>query len=89
MTREPGFAPPIGRLGRTPKNLRKDIGDLRDVVVDSDLDLHIARLAALHPELNLRFHNDDLASLDEATKVVLLEDIYRVLGVRPLKKRKS
>ena len=87
MTKKLTDAPPI--LGRPPKrNLRKNLDDLTTVVAKSDLDLHILRLLALHPALKVRFRNHDLASLDDATKQVLLNDMNQVLGVRPLKKRK-
>lgn len=66
---------------------RKDLDDLSDVVVKSDLDLHIVRLLAAHPALKVRFRNQDLASLDDATKTVLLSDMNAVLGVKPLRKR--
>lgn len=87
MTKKDGFAPSVGRMG-TPKNLRKDLDDLSDVVVKSDLDLHIVRLLALHPALKVRFRNHDLASIDEDTKRALLSDMNEVLGIRPLKKRR-
>ena len=82
----PGFAPPVG--GKPPRNhLRKDLDNLSSVVAHSELDLHIVRLLALHPSLKVRFRNHDLASLDDATKRALLDDMNDVLGVRPLKNR--
>lgn len=63
--------------------------DLSAVVAVSDLDLHIVRLLALHPTLKVRFRNQDLASLDDLTKQTLLQDMNHVLGVRPLRKRKT
>lgn len=87
MTKKDGFAPSVGRMG-TPKSLRNDLDDLSDVVVRSDLDLHIVRLLALNPTLKLRFRNHDLASIDENTKRALLADMNEVLGIRPLKKRR-
>ena len=88
MTKKLDAAPTI--LGRPPKdNLRKDLDDLSMVNATSDLDLHIVRLLALHPSLKVRFRNHDIASLDDATKQVLLNDMNHVLGVRPLKKRKT
>lgn len=86
-TKRTDAAPSI--LGRPPKsNRRNDLDDLSKVVAQSDLDLHILRLLALHPALKVRFRNHDLASLNEATKQVLLNDMNQVLGLRPLKKRK-
>lgn len=88
MTKKRDFAPSVGRL-TTPKSLRDDIDDLTTVAVKSDLDLHIVRLLALHPALKVRFRNHDLAALDDATKRTLLDDMNQVLGVRPLKQRRS
>lgn len=87
MTKKDGFAPSVGQM-RRPKDLREDLDDLSDVAVESDLDLHIVRLLALHPQLKLRFRNQDLASIDEGTKRALLADMNEVLGIRPLKKRR-
>ena len=87
MIKKDGFAPSVGQM-RTPKDLRKDLDDLSDVAVESDLDLHIVRLLALHPELKLRFRNQDLASIDEGTKRALLADMNEVLGIRPIKKQR-
>lgn len=87
MNKKDGFAPPAGQM-RKPKNLRSDLDDLSDVIVKSDLDLHIVRLLALHPALKLRFRNHDLASIDDDTKRALLDDMNEVLGIRPLKKRR-
>ncbi len=83
-----GFAPSVGGMGAPKKYVRDDLDDLSEVVVKSDLDLHIVRLLALHPELKVRFRNQDLASLDDATKRVLLSDMNQVLGLRPLKERR-
>lgn len=88
MSKKRDFAPSVGRL-TTPKNLRDDIDDLTTVAVKSDLDLHIVRLLALHPALKVRFRNHDLAAPDDTTKRTLLNDMNQVLGVRPLKKRRS
>lgn len=89
MSNKPDFAPSVGGMRPPKKNLRNDLNDLRTVVVNSDLDLHIVRLLELHPKLKVRFRNQDLASIDDATKQVLLNDLNTVLGVRALKKRKS
>lgn len=81
-------APSIGGKPLPKKYVRSDLDDISNVVVKSDLDLHIVRLLALHPKLKVRFRNQDLASLDDATKQTLLSDMNDVLGIRPLKKRK-
>jgi hypothetical protein len=70
-----------------PQFVRDDLDDLSNVVVKSDLDLHIVRLLALHPQLKVRFRNQNLSSLDDATKQVLLADMNEVLGIKPLTKR--
>ncbi len=87
MTPKKDFAP--AAVGRPPRSayIRKDLDDLSSVVAMSDLDLHIVRLLALHPTLKVRFRNQDLASLDDATKQTLLSDMNQVIGVRRLKKR--
>lgn len=90
--REAGAAdepPPTGRLGEVHRHLRRDLDDLSGIIIDSDLDLHLARLLALHPELEVRFHKNALAALDETTKRILLNDINEVLGILPLKRRET
>jgi hypothetical protein len=89
MTKKTGFAPPVGRMSTPKKYLRDDVDNLRAVDVTSDLDLHIERLRALHPALKVRFRSHDLAALDDATKRALLDDMNHVLGIRPLKARRS
>ena len=88
MTKNRGFVPSVGHL-KDPKNVRRDLNDLTDVVVESAIDLHIIRLLELHPTLKVRFRNQDLASLDQSTKETLLQDLNTVLGVHPIKKRKQ
>jgi hypothetical protein len=88
MTKKTGFAPAVGRKA-TMNQIRTDLDDLSTLTVHSDLDLHIVRLLALHPSLKVRFRNHDIASLDEGTKKLLLDDMNEVLGIRPLKKRSS
>lgn len=89
MTIKRDFSPSV--VGRPPKaaQLRSDLDDLDAVVATSKLDLHIVRLLALHPTLKVRFRNQDLTALDDATKQTLLDDLNQVLGVRPLRKRGS
>lgn len=89
MTKKTGFAPPAGSMSTPKKYLRGDVDDLSTVVAESDLDLHIVRLLGLHPNLKVRFRNHDLAALDDATKRALLDDMNEVLGVRPLKARRT
>ena len=76
-------------IGKPPKKHRRnDLDDLANLVVQSDLDLHILRLLTLHPELKVRFRNHDLDALDETTKELLLSDMNYVLGIRTSSKRK-
>jgi hypothetical protein len=86
MTKTTDFAPPAGGM-RPPRNVRTDLYDLSAVRVKSELDLHIVRVLELHPKLKVRFRNYDLASLDHDTKMILLDDIDGVLGVKTLKRR--
>ena len=86
MTKTADFAPPAGNM-RPPRNVRTDLDDLSAVRVKSELDLHIVRVLELNPKLKVRFRNYDLASLDQNTKVTLLDDINAVLGVKTLKRR--
>lgn len=41
----------------------------------------------VHPYLKVRFRNYDLASLDHGTKMILLDDMNQVRGVKALKRR--
>jgi len=67
------------------KYLRDDVSAASDLKVGSDLDLHIARILSLRPQLQVRFRNQDLTQLDDATKLKLLEDINDLLGIKPLR----
>ena len=89
MSHKMDFAPTAVARPPRRRQMRNDLDDLSAVVATSDLDLHIVRLLALHPTLKVRFRNQDLASLDDLTKQTLLQDMNHVLGVRPLRKRKT
>jgi len=54
------------------------------VQYSSDLDAHIARLLALYPDTGVAFRKQDLASVDQATKLALLDGLNHVLGIQPL-----
>lgn len=54
------------------------------VQYSSDLDAHIARLLALYPDTGVAFRRQDLASVDQATKLALLDGLNHVLGIQPL-----
>ena len=80
------FVPVTGGVDLPDSRFRDDMHHLRDLAVDSDLDRHIVQLLALHPKLQVRFRNQNLASLDVPTKQALLADMNDVLGIRPLRK---
>jgi hypothetical protein len=78
------FVPVTGGVDLA-KYIRDDVDDLRALKTDSDLDRHIVQLLGLHSQLRIRFRNQDLTSLDDATKRSLLKDMNDVLGIKPLK----
>lgn len=70
---------------RLSKNLiRKDVVEPDNSELSSELDRKISRLLALHPEL-VRFRGNSFENLDEPTKQALLEDMYDILGIIPLR----
>lgn len=83
-TKVADFSPVTGGANLA-KYVRDDVARVRDLKVDSDLDRHIVRLLTLHPQLQVRFRNHDLARLDDATKQALLQDINDLLGIKPLR----
>lgn len=82
------FVPVTGGVDLADDYVRDDMDALRDLKVQSDLDLHIARLLALHPKLRVRFRNQDLTRLDDTTKQMLLQDMNDLLGIKPLRTTK-
>lgn len=76
------FVPVTGGDDLSDRYIRQDLDTLRDVQVDSDLDRHILRLLHLHPTLKVKFRNQDLSNLDDATKQLLIQDMNDVLGIR-------
>lgn len=50
-----------------------------------DLTREILTLFALHPEITLRCREADFATMNDATKRLMLEQIRRCLGIRPLR----
>jgi hypothetical protein len=83
------FVPVTGGIGLADDFVRDDLDALRDVMAKSDLDRHILRLLALHKDLRVRFRNQDLSSLDDATKRALLKDMNDLLGIKPLRSAKK
>ena len=74
----------IGGRKLSNKHIRADLIELTDSKTNSELDRKIVRLMTLHPEL-VKFRNNSLKGLDEPTKRALLEDMYDVLGIAPLR----
>ena len=60
---------------------RDDLKEIDDMNLKSDLDRHLARLLTLHKGLCVKFRNQDLAGLNEQTKLMMLEDINELLGI--------
>ena len=83
------FVPVTGGVDLADDYLRDDLDSLRDLKVQSDLDMHIVRLLALHKQLRVRFRNQDLTRLDDATKQALLQDMNDLLGIKPLRASKK
>lgn len=79
------FVPVTGGVDLADDYLRDDLDALRDVKVRSDLDRQIVRLLALHKKLRVKFRNQDLTLLDDATKQALLQDMNDVLGIETLR----
>lgn len=72
--------------GEMPESrVRKDVVELKDLIIRSETDRKMARLLALHTNLRVRFRSNDLSALDDQTKEALLQDMYDILGVTPLK----
>ena len=66
------------------QSVREGVFEPKDLISSSPLDKKMARLLALHPELRIRFRNNDLSSLDDKTKRALLRDMQDILGITPL-----
>lgn len=71
-----------GRLSQD--DVRSSVVEPVDLVLNTALDRRLARLLALHPELQVKFRNHDLASLDDETKESLLEDLNEILQINKL-----
>lgn len=79
------FVPVTGGTALADVYVRSDLDSLRDLKVESDLDLHIVRLLKLHPDIKVGFRNQDLATLDDATKRALVQDLNDSLGIKSLR----
>jgi hypothetical protein len=72
--------------GEMPESrVRKDVYEPEDLIIKSETDRKMARLLALHSKLRVRFRTSDLSTFDDQTKEALLQDMYDILGVAPLK----
>jgi hypothetical protein len=72
--------------GEMPEARRRDdVVEPRNLIVKSDIDRKMARLLALHSELRVTFRSNDLSTLDEETKEALLQDMYDILKLTPVK----
>jgi len=65
--------------------IRDGLDSLRDLKVESELDLHLVRLLKLHPDVQVGFRNQDLASLDDDTKRAFVQDLNDLLGIKQLR----
>ena len=74
---------PVTGADLPPNRVRSDLDSLRGVVVDSDLDKHMLRLLALHPDLRTCLGGRDLAALDVNAKQALLDEMNAILGLHP------
>jgi hypothetical protein len=74
----------IGGRKLSKKYIREEVVEPNSFEMKSETDRKISRLMTLHPEL-VKFRNNSLSGLDEPTKKALLEDMYDVLGVTPLR----
>lgn len=80
------FAPVTGGSDLHRSYLRGDTCALQDLKVSSDIDRHLVRLLTLHPDVQVAFRCQDLASLDHSTKQDLLKDINQLLGIKSFRK---
>jgi hypothetical protein len=72
--------------GEMPEaRVREDVAEPDDLIIGSETDRKMARLLALHTNLRVRFRSKDLSTLNEQTKEALLQDMYDILGVTPLR----
>ena len=83
------FVPVTGGVDFADDHLRGDMEALRNLKVESELDLHIVRLLRLHPNLKVGFRNQDLTRLDDETKKACIREMNDLLGIKPLRSRRK
>jgi hypothetical protein len=82
------FVPVTGGASLADVYVRSDLNSLRDLKVESELDLHLVRLLKLHPEVQVGFRNQDLATFDDETKRAFVQDLNDLLGIKPARTRR-
>lgn len=75
----------IGGNKLSKENIREELCTPEGLTASSALDKRLAKLLTLHPELQIRFRNNNLASLATETKEALLQDINDLLGIKNLR----
>jgi hypothetical protein len=88
-SKDDDFVPVTGGATLADDDVRGDMEGLRDLKVESELDLHIVRLLRLHPTVKVGFRNQDLTRLDDQTKRAFLQDMNELLGIKPLRSRRK
>lgn len=83
------FVPVTGGADLPDDYIRSDLESLSDLKVESELDMHLVRLLKLHPDVQVAFRNQDLATLDDATKRAFVQDLNDLLGIKPLRSRRK
>ena len=83
------FVPVTGGTVLADIFVRSDLDSLRDLKVESELDLHLVRLLKLHPDIKVGFRNQDLATLDDTTKRAFVNDLNDLLGIKLLRPRRK
>ena len=78
------FSEVIGGGTLSLDEARSDLNIPQNLIAESELDREVARLLVLHPEIQIKFRNNNLPSLDDSDKRVLLETMRDVLGIAPL-----
>lgn len=76
------YVPVIGGKNLSPDNVRADLDRLAEVQSCSEVDRHIYRLMALHPQLEEAFRGLDLANLNDSAKHDLLSEMNDLLGIK-------
>lgn len=80
------FVPVTGGCDLHGNYLRSGTCSLQDLKITTDIDRHLVRLLTLHPDLQVAFRCQDLATLDESTKRDLLHDNNDLLGIKSFRK---